>query len=126
MLLRMTALPLLRAVGGVLWTLTVPMLRVLAGVCFVLAAVALASDAGPIGGGVPWRLQPTPVLVHWQGMAPSSLEDTRGFIVKRMRPWMWDALSAPLKLPTFVFFSGLGLLLGYGGRHRREVAIFSN
>ena len=125
-LLRITALPFLRAVGGLLWSITVPTFRVLAGVCLIVAAVALASDAGPAMMGGPMRLQPTTVLTHWENSAPASLESAHGFIVNRMRPWIWDAASAPLKLPAFVFFTGLGLAFGYLGRRRRLVAIFAN
>ena len=125
-LIRMTVLPAALTVGGIAWTVAVPALRLLAAVSFVVAAVALASDAGPAGTGGPLRLEPTPVLSHWRAVAPASLDATQSFIVKRMRPWVWDAVSAPLRLPSFVFFCGLGLLLGYLGRHRRQVAIFSN
>lgn len=123
--LRVTALPVLRGAGGILRMLFVPTFRVLAGVSIVIASVALASDAGPVSGGE-LHLKPTPVLAHWQQVAPGSLEVARGFIQKRTRPWIWDAVSAPLKLPSFVFFFLLGLLLGYLGRHRRQVAIFAN
>jgi len=125
-LMRVTAMPVLRGGGGVLWTLLVPTLRALAGVSIIVAAVALASDAGSTGLSSPLQIKPTPVIVHWQQIAPSSLESTRGFVQKRMRPWVWDAVSAPLKMPSFVFFVLLGALLGYLGRHRRQVMIFSN
>jgi len=125
-LLRMTALPLLRAAGGFVWSLLVPSLRVLAGVSIIAGSVALASDLSPIGMGGPVQLKPTPVLSHWHQIAPASLDATRGFIEKRMRPWVWEAVSAPLKLPSFVFFVLLGFLLGYLGRHRRQVVIFAN
>ena len=125
-LLRVTALPVLRATGGVLWTISIPAFRALAGVCLVFAAVALASDAGPVSMGGPVRLQSTPVLTHWEYFSPSSLEATRGFVVKRMRPWVWDATSAPLRLPSFVFFTGLGIVFGFLGRRRRHTVIFVN
>ena len=125
-LVRVLTLPLLRAVGGVAWTLAVPALRALAGVFLIVAAVALASDAGPVSPGAPKSFQPTAVVAHWQQIAPSSLDATRTFLTKRTKPWVWDALSAPLRLPTFVFFSGLGLVFGYFGRHRRRVEIFVN
>lgn len=125
-ILRVTAFPVLRAGGALLWTLSVPTLRVLAGVSIVAASVALASDAGPAGLNGRVDLKPTPVLSHWQQFAPRSLETTRGFVQKRLRPWIWDAVSAPLHLPSFLFFFLLGLVLGYLGRHRRQVAIFAN
>ncbi|MGH8337791.1 MAG: hypothetical protein ACRETL_13435 [Gammaproteobacteria bacterium] len=125
-LIRMTALPALRAAGGLIWTILVPTFRALAGVSIVIAAIALASDTGPIdaSGGV--HLRPTSVLADWQSLAPAALDATHRFVVKRMQPWVWEALSAPLTLPSFVVFLVLGLILGYLGRHRRQVAIFAN
>ena len=125
-LLRVLTLPLLRAVGGVVWTLAVPTFRALAGVFLVIAAVALASDAGPVTTGGRRGFEPTTVVSHWQQIAPSSLAATRSFLTKRTRPWVWDVFSAPLRLPTFAFFVGLGLVFGYLGRHRRRVEIFVN
>ena len=125
-LLRVTALPVLRAVGGILWTIAVPALRVLAGVCMIVAAVALAADAGPVSMGGPFKLQPTTVMTHWERLEPSSLKATRGFVVTRMRPWVWDAASSPLRLPAFVFFAGLGIVFGFFGRRRRQTVIFTN
>ncbi len=124
-LARLLTLPLLRGLGGVLLTLTIPTLRALAAVCLVVAAVALASDAGTTTGGR-GTFQSTTVLTHWQSLAPTSLEGTKTFLTKKMRPWVWDAASAPLRLPAFAFFAGLGLFFGYLGRHRRQVEIFVN
>ena len=125
-LLRVLTLPLLRAVGGVAWTLAIPAMRALAGVFLIVAAVALASDAGPVSTGAQKSFQPTAVVAHWQQIAPASLEGTRDFLTKRTKPWVWDAFSAPLRLPAFVFFGGLGLVFGYFGRRRRRVEIFVN
>lgn len=125
-LFRVTALPVLRAIGGISWTLAIPAFRALAGVCLIVAAVALAADAGPVGTAGFSRFQSTPVLTHWQQIAPSSLDATRSFVLTRIRPWVWDAISSPLRLPSFVFFTGLGIVLGYMGRYRRHVAIFAN
>jgi hypothetical protein len=130
-LARLLTLPLLRGLGGVFLTLAVPTLRAVAGICLVVAAVALASDAGTVTTGGPTTggrasFHATPVLAHWQSVAPTSLDATRSFVTKRLRPWVWDAGSAPLRLPSFVFFAALGALLGYLGRHRRRVEIFVN
>jgi hypothetical protein len=124
--LRRLTLPLLRAIGGVALTLAVPVLRVLAGVCFVIAAVALASDAGPVTSGGARQFHATPAMVHWKAVSPATLDNTRMFITTRMRPWIWDAISAPLLLPSFVFFIVLGIVFGFFGRHRRQVEIFVN
>jgi hypothetical protein len=125
-LARLLTLPLLRAIGGIFLTLAIPSLRALAGVFLVVAAIALASDAGPLTAGGQRSFEPTQVIRHWQQLAPSSLESTQTFLTKRTRPWVWDAVSAPLRLPSFVFFALLGALVGYLGRHRYRVNIFAN
>lgn len=125
-LARVLTLPLLRAIGGILLTLTIPVLRFAAGVCLIVAAVALASDMGTATTGGQRRVEPTAVVQHWQQFSPTTMDTTRAFLMKRTRPWVWDAVSAPLRLPTFAFFSAVGLLLGYLGRRRSRVNIFAN
>lgn len=119
-------MPLLRAIGGILATLAIPVLRGLAGVCLVVAAVALASDMGTATMGGQRRIEPTSVVRHWQTFGTNSLEQTRSFLTKRTRPWVWEAVSTPLRMPTFVFFTLLGLSFGYLGRRRTRVNIFAN
>lgn len=119
-------MPLLRGIGGILATLAIPTLRGMAGVCLIVAAVALASDMGPATMGGSQQIQPTPVVKHWQQLAPGTFEGTRSFITKRARPWVWDAFSTPLRMPTFVFFALAGMLFGYLGRRRHRVNIFAN
>ena len=70
--------------------------------------------------------EPATVVKHWQQVSPTTLEATRTYLTTRTRPWVWDAFSAPLRLPAVVFFAALGLILGYLGRHRRRVEIFAN
>ena len=123
--LRFATAPL-RAIGDVMWTLAMPTFRGLAGVMLVIAAVALASDLGPLTSKGAKNFHPTTVIGHWQQTAPASLEATRTFFTKRTKPWIWDALSTGLALPTFVFFVGCGLAFGYLGRRRRNVEIFVN
>ncbi len=125
-LARLLTLPLLRAVGGVLVTIAVPLSRALAGICLIVAAVALASDMGPGSLSRQRSFEPTAVIENWHQLAPASLETVQSFLVNRTRPWIWNAFSAPLRLPSFVFFTVLGLLFGYLGRHRQRVNIFAN
>lgn len=125
-LLRTLTLPLLRGLGAIAATIALPTFRALSGIFLVMAAVALAHDAGNVSSNPTQGFQPTAVLVHWQQLAAPSLDNTKQFISKRMRPWVWDALSAPLKLPTFVFFTLVAILFGYLGRHHRRVEIFAN
>lgn len=125
-LTRLLTLPVLRAVGGILAGIAVPLSRAMAGVCLIIAAVALASDMGPTSLARQQSFEPTAVITHWQEIAPASLEGVHTFLMKRTRPWIWDAFSAPLRLPSFVFFAALCLLFGYLGRHRQRVNIFAN
>ena len=125
-LARALTLPLLRAVGGILLTLTIPVLRASAAVFLIIAAVALASDLGPVTAAAPRSMKMTSVVEHWSKISPTSLDTTRSFLTKRTRPWVWDAFSTPLKLPAFVFFCVLGLTVGYLGRRRQRVNIFAN
>jgi hypothetical protein len=120
------AMPLLRGIGGILATLAVPVLRGLAGICLIVAAVALASDMGTATMGGKRMIEPTSVVRHWQTFGASSIEQTRSFLNKRTRPWVWEAFSTPLRMPTFVFFALLGLMFGYLGRRRYRVNIFAN
>ena len=119
-------MPLLRGIGGILATIAIPVLRGLAGVCLIIAAVGLASDMGTATMGGKRQIEPTSVVQNWQRFSPSSLEATRSFLTKRARPWVWEAFSAPLRMPTFVFFALLGLMFGYLGRRRHRVNIFAN
>ena len=123
---RTVALPPLHAVAGILTTFTIPTFRALAGTFLIVAAVALASDIGPITSSGAKSFHATIVVSHWQQIAPSSLDATVAFFTKRERPWVWDAFSAPLRLPTFVFFTVLGAIFGYLGRRRHRVNIFVN
>jgi hypothetical protein len=125
-LARLTAIPLLRGIGGILSTIALPSCRALSGICLVVAAVALASDVGPVTSRAGVTMETTTVLKHWQSLAAPSLDVAKQFVATRMKPWIWDLVSAPLRLPSFVFFSLLALVFGYLGRHRRRVEIFAN
>ena len=125
-LARGLTLPVLRAIGSLLFSLTVPVLRASAVVCLIIAAVALASDLGTFSTATPGSMKTTSVIQHWQTMSPITLDTTRTFLTRRMRPWVWDAFSTPLKLPAFGFFSLLGLVVGYLGRRRQRINIFAN
>ncbi len=118
--------PLLRGIGGILSTLAIPVSRGLAGVCLIVAAVALASDLGTATMGGQRKIEPTSVVRHWQTFGPNSMEQTRSFLNKRTRPWVWEAFSTPLRMPAFVFFTLLGMVFGYLGRRRHRVNIFAN
>jgi hypothetical protein len=121
---RILTLPL-RSLGEFVLTFAMPACRAIAGVCLMTAAVALAADIGPLSAGGARSFTPTPAIKHWQQMSPRTLEVSKAG-VSRIRPWVWDAVAVPLRLPSFVVFTLLGLVFGYMGRHRRRVNIFAN
>lgn len=125
-LARILTLPALRALGGMLSAVLMPVARGAAGVALVIAAVALAHDLGPTTIGRSSEFSPTSVMAHWQQVAPAALKATRTFVTSRMPSWVWSAISAPLTLPTFIFFTFLSGVFGYFGRRRHKVEMFAN
>ena len=117
---------LVASLSGISLTLVIPVLRALSAACFIVAAVALASDLSTTTRVKPSAFQTTSVIEHWHTVAPNSLETTRTYLIKRTRPWIWDAVSAPLRLPAFGFFVLIGSLIGYLGRRRKRINIFAN
>jgi hypothetical protein len=125
-LVRLLTLPALRALAGLMSTISYPLARAAAGIALIIAAVALAHDLGPATVGRTSDFHATAVLTHWQQLAPESLLAASGFATKRLQPWVWSAATAPLKLPTFIVFAVLGAVFGYLGRRRQRVEIFAN
>lgn len=101
-------------------------LRFLAGLFLLAAAIVLASDiTKPLTSGAPFTA--TSLARHWSDTAPRSLATARTAVVQRAGGFAWDGLIAPaLRLPTFVFLAGIGVLCGYLGRRRHRVDIYVN
>jgi hypothetical protein len=101
-------------------------LRFLAGLFLLAAAIVLATDATrPLNGTAPFV--PTPMARHWADTAPRSLAAAKAAVVQRAGNFAWDGVVAQvLRVPTFAFLGGLGVLCGYLGRRRRKVDIYVN
>lgn len=125
-LARAIVLPPLRAILNLASALVRPVARTLSAVALVVAAVALAHDLGPITIGRPSEFKSTPMMSHWQTLAPKTAETTRAFVNQRLPSWVWGAISGLLALPTFVAFTLLAMVLALVGRQRRRVEIFAN
>jgi len=103
-----------------------PVLRLLSGLCLLIAVIGLTSDAtGWLNGSGPFEA--TSFFGHWKQLAPGSLERVQASVVRSTAPWVWDPLIVALmRLPTFVLFGGLALVLGYLGRRRSRIDVYAN
>lgn len=101
-------------------------LRLLAGWAVLVAIIALISDATPaLLADTPF--QATPLGKHWFDLSPTTLTLAQSTTQRYISPWLWDpVIIALLKVPTFVVFGILGLLLALASRRRRGVDIFAN
>ncbi len=101
-------------------------LRMLARPLLLVAVIALVYDGTrTLAGGS--GLVMTSLLEHWNGLAPATLEALKTLMVKRLGAGIWDSgLLRLLKLPAWLVFGVLGLLLAYIGRKRQKVNVFIN
>lgn len=102
------------------------LLRLVARPLLLIAVVALVYDGTrTLAGGS--GLVITPLIDHWQGFAPQSLEALRLLVTKRVHPQLWDAgLLRLLKLPAWLVIGVVGMLLAWIGRKRHQVNVFVN
>ncbi|MEZ5775334.1 MAG: hypothetical protein R3D33_11725 [Hyphomicrobiaceae bacterium] len=99
--------------------------RTLASWMLLVAVIALVAD-GTIATAH-GSFVATTVIGHWKSLAPASLAAAETLVSARISPALWDpVLLSLLRLPTFAFFGGLGLLLFAAGRKRRRVNIYAN
>lgn len=101
-------------------------LRFLAFLFLVLGIIALVSDLTPRVGATRPALF-TSVSQQWSDMAPTSLAATQKLVRNGAHPLVWDLMFRPLlALPTWLLFAAIGGILGFFGRRRRRVQIFTN
>jgi hypothetical protein len=96
------------------------------GSLFLLGAViALTADLSrPNRPGTPTF---TSIHKHWSDLAPQTLASAQKTVASRTHGVVWDpGIVTVLKIPAFVTFGGLAVLLLYLGRPRRRVQIFVN
>jgi hypothetical protein len=101
-------------------------LRFVAGLFLLVAVTALVSDATRVQLGMPGPPS-TPLLKHVSDFAPASLAAAQRAIQKNIHPVVWDPLlKSFLSLPAWASFGAMGLLLGYVGRRRYRINVFTN
>jgi len=102
------------------------LLRMIARPLLLIAVIALVYDGTrTLAGGSGLVL--TSLMEHWQGLSPATLEGMKMLIVKRLGTAAWDGgLLRLLKLPAWLVFGVLGLVLAYIGRKRQKVNVFMN
>lgn len=93
--------------------------RLLAITALAIAVVMAVLDATRTVAANDWVL--TPLGASWLSASPSTLAATQAAIENYLHPTLWDPVAvAVLKLPGFVVFSVLALLLYVMGRRSRR------
>ena len=100
-------------------------LRLLAGLFLLIAVIFAVNDATHALAGRSGT-QVT-VLETWSAVSAVSLKATQGALERYSHPlvWQWGVLPV-LRLPAWTLFCGLGLLLSYAGRRRRQTNVYAN
>ncbi len=102
-----------------------PVLRFLAMLLFLVAAIALATDATRAYWGSGQLF--TPLAQHWNDLAPNALAGARRAVSGSLHPAVWDWMIAPLlKVPAWIAFAALAIPAAWFGRRRRRVNIYAN
>jgi hypothetical protein len=101
------------------------LLRWLGAFCLLFAVIAFVSDTT-------WaRIEARPFAWtslerHWQGLSPATFAGLRRSVTAA-HPMLWTfGLSPVLSLPSFALAGGLGTLLCWLGRRRRQIDVFAN
>ena len=101
-------------------------LRVL-GIWSLLAAmVALTIDGTKsLAGQGQWVM--SSLGETWYRLDSAGLNTTQAAVERYVSPYFWDPMiQSVLQVPTWLFFSVLGLLLYWIGRRRRSRNVYSN
>lgn len=101
-------------------------LRILGVWSLLVAMVALTIDGTrSLADEGPFAI--TALAEHWQQLSDTSLQAFRGAVESAVAPWLWDpVIWSLLQMPTWVFFTALGLLLYWLGQRRRRPDVYSN
>ena len=99
--------------------------RFLATVSLAVAVVIAVLDATRTVAAGNWVL--TPLGTSWLAVSPDTLEKTQSTIETYLHPALWDPVAlAVLKLPGFIIFAVLALLLyAIGRRPKRRLDPFA-
>jgi hypothetical protein len=102
------------------------LLRFVARPLLIAAVVALAYDGTrTLAGGS--GLVITSLMEHWVAFSPRTLEMAKALVTAKLHPDAWSlGVERLLRLPAWAVIGGLGLLLAWAGRRRKEIAVFVN
>ena len=102
------------------------LLRLIARPVLLLAVVALVYDGTrTLAGGS--GIVITPLLEHWQAMAPRSLAALQGFTSRVLSPAAWDGVMLRVvMLPAWLTVGVLGFVLAWLGRKPQRTKVFIN
>ncbi|GAB4240549.1 MAG: hypothetical protein Kow0032_28240 [Methyloligellaceae bacterium] len=102
------------------------LLRVLGVWCLLVAMVALTIDATRSLAGL-GKLEMTSLGEHWFSLSSATLNMAQAAIQRNIHPYLWDpVIQSILQVPTWIFFTGLGLFLYWLGRRRRRRNVYMN
>lgn len=101
-------------------------LRFAARPMLLLAVVALVYDGTrTIAGGSGIVL--TSLIEHWSNLAPNSLATAQALFTRMGQQAIWDTgVLKVLRLPAWLIFGTVGVLLAYIGRKREHAKVFVN
>jgi hypothetical protein len=100
-------------------------LRFLSGLFLLVASIALISEATRAQQGVPGAPF-TPFLSQLMESAPQTLAGLQRSL-RNVHPALWDpVMKSVLSAPAWVSLGGVGLVLGWLGRRRRRINVFTN
>lgn len=102
------------------------LLRVL-GIWSLLAAMVALTIDGTKSLASQGQWVVTALGEHWYRISSASLNTAQAAIERYVHPAIWDPLIlSVLQVPTWIFFTGLGLLLYWLGRRRSQRNVYSN
>lgn len=97
------------------------------GVWSLLAAMITLTIDGTKSLATPGQLQMTRLGETWYQISSDSLSMLQAGVERHVHPFLWDpVIMAILQVPTWIFFTGLGLLLYWLGRRRERQSVYIN
>lgn len=100
-------------------------LRFFSGLFLLAATLALISEATRAQLGVPGAPF-TPLLTQFSEAAPVLMTALQRNLSK-LHPFVWDPMVRSfLLIPAWISLGAIGALLGWLGRRRRQIKVFTN
>jgi hypothetical protein len=97
------------------------------GVWSLLAAMIALTIDGTRSLATPGQLQMARLAETWNQVSGESMAAFQAGVETHVHPFLWDpVILAVLQVPTWIFFTGLGLLLYWLGRRRERRSVYIN